>query len=201
MEQTYRLSFGFACAASAATVRRCRCRRRRGPRRVIRHAVPHRAAAADLPPLPVPGRRGFLHRRILERLRRIAGHRVEAPGATAGHRVVRGEESARRAIAAARADDHFPLGDARRHRDRVVILRVGHARLPHRPCRCGIERVQPSVDDRRDDQPLVDRQTAIDDAAADLRPDRRLIDLRIPAPRSLPVRASTANTTLQLVMP
>ena len=37
----------------------------------------------------------------------------------------------------------------------------------------------------RDDHALVDGEPAIDDAATDLGPDRRLIDLRIPAPALL----------------
>src|SRR5688572_32198874 len=77
--------------------------------RVVGHAVPHRAAAASCPPVRVPGGRSFFQRRALERLRWIARNGVEAPGATAGQRVVGVEKSARRTVAAADADDHLPL--------------------------------------------------------------------------------------------
>ena len=48
--------------------------------RVVGHRVPHRAAAADLPPLAArPGRRRPLQRGRFKGLRRIARHGVEAP--------------------------------------------------------------------------------------------------------------------------
>jgi hypothetical protein len=60
----------------------------------------------------------------------------------AGHRVVGVEEAARRTIAAAGADDHLALGDARRHRHRVVILRERDARFPDHLAGFGVERLQ-----------------------------------------------------------
>ena len=72
----------------------------------------------------------------------IAGHGVEAPRAASGHRVVGVEESARRPIAAARADDHLALRDARRHRQRVVVLRIRDARFPHDLAGVRVERLQ-----------------------------------------------------------
>ena len=53
--------------------------------RVMRHRVPDRpAAAAEGPPLAVPGLRGPLHGLVLEAVRRIARDGVEAPGELAG---------------------------------------------------------------------------------------------------------------------
>ena len=42
----------------------------------------------------------------------------------AGHGVVGVEESALGMIASADADDHFAVGDARRHGDGVLVLRI-----------------------------------------------------------------------------
>jgi len=152
--------------------------------RVVRHAVPHCATAAVLPPLllDAPGGCRLLHRFVFESLRGISRHGVEPPSPTARHRVVGVEESARGPVAAAHADDDFPFRDAGRHRDREVVLRIRDARFPDRLACVRVERLQASVDDRRDDQAVVDRDAAIDDAAADFRPHRGLIDLRIPSP-------------------
>src|SRR5215207_2418807 len=107
---------------------------------------------------------------------------MEPPRTAAGLDVVRIEEAARRAIAATDADDHLALGDARRHRDREVVLRVSHPRFPDWSTCRRIEREQAAIDDWRDDHALVQRDTAIDDAAADLGTHRGLVDLRIPSP-------------------
>src|SRR6185503_14556106 len=86
---------------------------------VERHSVPHCAAAAELPPLlvDVPRCGRLAHRVVLEWLGWISGDRVEAPRAMSGCCVVCVEESARRPIAAAGADDDLALRDSRRHSD------------------------------------------------------------------------------------
>ena len=135
---------------------------------IVGHAVPDRAAAAELPIVARPGFRGFLQRGILEGLRRIAGNGVKLPGELAGLGVEGGEESADGKFRAGDADDHFPFGDARRHGHRVAFVRIGHARFPDRLAGFGIERDQASIDDGRDDQVLIHREAAIHHAAADL---------------------------------
>jgi hypothetical protein len=82
-----------------------------------------------------------------------------------------------------------------------VILRERDARLPHHAARQGVERLQPPVDHGHVEQPLIQRQAAVHDAAADLRAHVRLVDPRIPAPLLLAGLGVDANTTLQFVMP
>src|SRR5690242_5065114 len=91
--------------------------------RIVSRAIPYRSPASVLPPFLVPGLGRFLHRGVFKTLRWIPRHRVEAPRAPAGHRVVGIEEAACRPIAAAGADDDLALRDPRRHRQRVLILR------------------------------------------------------------------------------
>src|SRR6185436_19012055 len=81
---------------------------------VVRERIPRGAAAAELPPLPFPGLRRRLERLRLERLRRIAGHDVEAPDELAGLGIVRRHEAAHAELGAAVADDHLAVDDARR---------------------------------------------------------------------------------------
>ena len=57
--------------------------------RVVGEAMPRVAAAAVEPPLPRPGLRGHAHGLVLEAVRRIPRHDVEAPGLLAGLGVVR----------------------------------------------------------------------------------------------------------------
>jgi hypothetical protein len=57
--------------------------------RIVGHRIPDGPAAAELPPFAFPGLGRHLERRVLERLRRIARHRVEAPDLLARFRVVR----------------------------------------------------------------------------------------------------------------
>src|SRR5690349_2681436 len=82
---------------------------------VVGDAVPHRAAAAELPPIAVPSRGGLAHGGVFKALRGIAGDGPEAPGFAAGLGVIGGEEAARGTVAARRSHDHLSLGDARRH--------------------------------------------------------------------------------------
>ncbi len=60
------------------------------------------------------------------------------------------------------------------------------ARLPDHFAGVGVERLQAAVDHRHEHHALVDREAAIDHAAANLRAYLRLVDPRIPAPLLLP---------------
>src|SRR5581483_5868318 len=100
--------------------------------RIVGDAVPNRAATTQLPCIRRPGFRRFAHGRVFKGLRWIAWNGVEAPQPAARERVISIEEAALGVIAAAHADDYFPVRDARRHRDGVLILRPSDARLPHR---------------------------------------------------------------------
>ena len=128
---------------------------------------------------------GLAHRLVLEAFRRIARHGVEAPRPLAGVRVERVDEAAHRILRSAAADDDLALRDPRRHRQRVLILRIRDARFPHRLSGQRVERDQASVDDRRDHLVLVERDAAIDDAAADLGLNGGAVHLRIPLPELL----------------
>ena len=75
------------------------------------------------------------------RLPRIAGERLRigrlpAPALLAGVRVVRGDETAQRPLAAGAADDHLAVVDLRRHALGVADRRIGDARLPALAHRC-----------------------------------------------------------------
>ena len=136
--------------------------------RVVGHRVPDRAAAAELPPLAVPGLRGLLENRRFERLRRIAGHGVEAPQHLAGLRVVGGDVAAHAELGAAVADDHLALDDARRAGDRVCLRLIDGHHRPHFLAGLGVERDQPAVE-RADETACLRRSdAAVDDVAARL---------------------------------
>ncbi len=100
-----------------------------------------------------------------------------------------GEKAARPFVAARRPDDHLIARNARSHGERVPILRIGHARFPHRLAGERVQRYQPSVDHRRDDSAVVESHAAVHGTAANLRPHGGLIHFRIPAPQLL-ARAS-----------
>ena len=103
-----------------AMAHRCRCRRKSG-------WLPDRRTGCPTPNLPRristtrPPRFWRPSRvRIFERLRGIAGNRVEAPHFTASVDIESGEESAMRCeLGAGKPDDHLVLHDARSHGERV----------------------------------------------------------------------------------
>ena len=76
----------------------------------------------------------------------------------------------------------LPLRDAGRHGQRVIVLRERDARFPDDLAGLGVKRVEPSIERGRDDFPLIERNAAVHNAAADLRPHGGLVDFRIPAP-------------------
>ena len=83
-------------------------------------------------------------------LRRIARHDVELPGLLAGLGVIGGDVAARAEVAAAVADDHLAVGDARRARDRQRLTRLQGLRGPHRLAGLGVQRDQAPVEGRDD---------------------------------------------------
>src|SRR6185369_16900454 len=99
-----------------------------------------------LEPVAAPRGRGPGHRVVLERLRRIARYREEAPRELAGARVEGGDVAADAVFAAAHADQHAALHDARCLRDgeRMVAVRNGHA--PHGLAAACIERDEACVE-------------------------------------------------------
>src|SRR5213075_2363441 len=96
------------------------------------------------------------------------------------------EESADRVLGTAHADDHFALCDARRHRDRIVVLSKCDARFPDWLTRFSIQSFESAIDHGRDYLALIDRNAAIHNAATDLWADSGLIDFRIPPLSFLP---------------
>ena len=69
-----------------------------------------------------------------------------------------------------------------------------NARFPNFSPVCGVERAQPSVDDRRDDLVLIQRDAAIHHAAANARLPDLLIHLRDPNAR-FPCRCARRQRT------
>ncbi len=136
--------------------------------RVVRHRIPDRAAAAELPPFAVPGLRGLREDRRFERLRRIAGHGVEAPQHLAGLRVVRGDVAAHAELGAAVADDDFALDDARRAGDGVCLRLIDGHHGPHFVAGRGVERDETAVERAEEQLAFVRSDAAIDGVAARL---------------------------------
>ncbi len=85
-------------------------------------------------------------------------------------------------VATGDANDDFAVGDARGHGDRVVILRIGYARLPDHLAGEGIQSFEPSIDDGGEDHSVIDCHATVDDPATDPGADRLLIHLRVPTP-------------------
>ena len=143
--------------------------------RVVHDGVPHRAAAAVLPPLAGPrGPHPFEHRvrgRIVAAHRGIARHRVEAPAQRARLCVVRRHVPAHTVLGAAVADVHESVGDAWRAGDRVGLRLVDGHGFPRHYTRRRIERHEPAVDNADEHLAAVDGDAAIDDITARLRAD------------------------------
>src|SRR5215471_17627078 len=85
-------------------------------------------------------------------------------------------------LGAGDAYDDFAFGDARRHGDGVIFLRVRDTRFPNGLAGFGVERDEATVDDGRDDQALIERDATLHDAAADLGAGLILVDLGVPTP-------------------
>ena len=174
---------------------------------IVGDAVPRRAAAAGTSTT----RRSQVLAAISiapssKRLRRIAGHDVEPPRLLAGVGVVGGDVAAHAVeFAAAVADDHLALDDARRAGDGVVAAdRRGLHDPVHVPGR-GVEGdeaavEQPDVDagpcrGRRRGSPARSMRRAPPSAKPPLTSAGSHRHFRVP------VRASMANTTLHVEVP
>src|SRR5262249_46509623 len=145
--------------------------------RIVRHAIPDRTAAAQLPVLSIPRRRSLLHFIILEGFLRVAGYGIAAPFEFAGLGVVCGKETANRVFRTARSNDDLVLENAWGHRDRVVLLRRSSLNRPNGLSSGGIERRQPSVNDGNVYLAVINAEPAILVAAAQAPLNQGLIDL------------------------
>jgi len=152
---------------------------------IVGNRIPHGAAAAALPPFAGPGGRGLLEDRILERLRRVSRHSVEAPGELAGLGVVGGDVATHAELRAAVADDHPALDDARRARDRVALTLVDSDDRPFRPARLRVDRDQAPIERAEIESAVPERGAPIDDVAAGFRA-RLARHLRIELPQESP---------------
>ena len=134
---------------------------------VVDDRIPHRAAAAVLPPVvPLPGGECRFERLGFLRLRRVSRHGVEAPRELAGVRVVGGHVPAHAVLGAAVADDDLAVGNPRRAGDRVRLLLVDRRRLPRHLAALGVDRHQPPVEHADVHTPLVEGRAAVHDIAA-----------------------------------
>ena len=152
---------------------------------VVGHGVPHSAAAADFPILPtlrvgLPCRHCSLQMLALRRQARVTGHREKAPKLATGFGVVGRDVAADAKLAAAIADDHLVLDDARRARNGVGLVAIYRADVPDGLSGFCIKGHEPSVDRADIDPTLPDSNAAIDDVAAGfatpLARDFRIID-------------------------
>src|SRR6185312_9097767 len=134
--------------------------------RIVENRIPHRAAAAELPPLPAPGARGLFHRRILETVLGIARHGVEAPVELARLRVISAEVTPHAVLTAGFADQHLPVGHTRRAGDRIVLAPVDGQYGPGLLARAGIDSHQATIERAQVDLAVPGGDAAIDDAAA-----------------------------------
>ena len=139
--------------------------------RVVDDGVPYRAAASSRPPLAGPGLGGHPHRLVLEAVRRVARHGVEAPGALAGLGVVGVDVAAHAVLGAAVADDHLALGDPGRAGDRVHRVFGDRHRRPRDLPGLGVEGDQPAVEGAGDHLAAVESGAAVHGVAAGLHRD------------------------------
>ena len=131
---------------------------------IIDHRIPDGATTTDLPQaFGVPGFRRHFQFGMLERLGRVAGDGEEPPFEFAGLQVISADITPGVKIRAAIADHHDIARHARcpgRGVEPLVIDdRVG---LPDRFAALGVQSKHPPIDQGDVDQPIPDRQTAID---------------------------------------
>ena len=148
---------------------------------IVGHAVPQRAAAAELPELAIPRLAGFGEFRLLVAFGRIAGHGVPAPRLRAGLGVVGGDVAAHAVFGAAIPDDDLALHDARHAGDRVRKRGVGGLLLPDHLSGLAIKRDQAAVQHADIDLAVPSSDAAIDDVAAGVSA-LGAVDLRIVGP-------------------
>ena len=136
--------------------------------RIVGDAIPGRAAAAGLPPVAAPGLRRHGKLGLLEALRRITGHAPPAPQLLARVSAVGRQVAALLELRTGLADEDATVGDARRAGDRQPFGRIGGLDFPDLLAGPGVHGEQPAVQRAPDDLALPDRDTAVDDAAAQL---------------------------------
>ena len=113
--------------------------------RVVDNRVPHRAAAAEFPPLSAPSFCRLLQCGALEWLGRSAGHGIKPPRLLAGGGIVGRDITAHAHLSAAVADQHQILHHARRARDGVAAADGNGFDFPCRLAGCGVESDQSAV--------------------------------------------------------
>src|SRR5690606_26904755 len=116
--------------------------------------------------LAAPGFRGHLHLRVLEGPVRARGHRIPAPRELTGLRVVRGDVTPHAVLGAALPDQHQAFDDARRARDRVLLVGWCGLHVPDRLARCGVHGDEPCIDGADVHLAVPRRDAAIYDVAA-----------------------------------
>ncbi len=123
-------------------------------RRIVRTGHPRGAAAAG-------DRIGALRPRVAAGFTRRR-HRVVAPDARAGGRIVGIDEAARGVFAARDPHDHLVADDERRQRRRVAHLVVGEHDVPHHAAGQAVERQQMGVEGDHE-QPIPEHgEAAVD---------------------------------------
>src|SRR5690606_31475750 len=130
---------------------------------------PHRAAAAVLPELTVPGvaRLGeVLGLRVV--LVGSARHREEAPQLLTVVGVISGDVAAHAELGAAVADDHFAIDHARRAGDRVGLVRLHGELGPEFLAAVPVERHETAVECAEVEPVTPGGHAAVDDVAARL---------------------------------
>src|SRR5690606_17229517 len=98
--------------------------------RVVGHRIPHRAAAADLPPFAAPGLCRHLHGRAFEAVGGIAGDGVEAPVEFAAVGVVGTDVAPYAHLGTAVADQDLAFHHTRRAGDGVGLAAVDGVDVP-----------------------------------------------------------------------
>ena len=189
IEAVYRLSsFGGAELPQIVRSRIGRAEIHQVQRAIVGESVPDRAAALVLRvAMRIPGLRGRLEFRILERLPDGRRHRVEPPFEGAGLQIVGGDIAAHAAVPHVRtavADDDDVAGDLRRAGAGVRQLVVGDG-VDHPDLLAGrrIQCVQTAVDRRDVHLALPNRDAAVDQVAARISRGREIVRLGIVAPQ------------------
>ena len=138
---------------------------------IVDDRVPYRAAAAQFPPVAMPGCAGEAFKRFVRcgaigPVRRISGHCIEAPDQLPAIRVIGGQIAADAQFRARIADDHLAAHHARGHCDRIGLGPVDGDDVPQFLSTGRVEGNQPPVDRADKDFAFPNRDTAIDHVAA-----------------------------------
>src|SRR5258706_4390697 len=112
---------------------------------IVRQALPNRAAAAALPPLPLPGLGRLNQYGIFRFLRWIAGYCVKAPHELSCFRIVRGDITPHAVLRTAVADHDPAFDHTGRLRNGVGFGWINGQSAPHFLARPGIYCHHPPV--------------------------------------------------------